>query len=158
MFAYSLSCWQFSYSFLDGCEEFETFTWTFFQNRITFRYSYRSQYYFPVFILISGIGTTFLYFFRSPVSVPFSCIMIRDNDIYCAYLLVVISPACYHLTCYYMPLLDTWLLHVTTWHLFDITYHLPPDTWLLDLWLSYLREFYLDIVYYIQRPESIALM
>ena len=92
----------------DSCEEFEAFTWTGFQNRIVFL----------VFVPISSIDTTFLYLYRSPISVPFFCIMIYDNDIYWAYLL-----ACYHL-----PVI-TWLLHDVTWHLFDITYHLPliPD-------------------------------
>ena len=95
-------------------------------------------YCFLVFLPISNIGTTFLYLYRSSVSVPFSCIMTYDNDIYLSVI--------------------TWLMLVITWHLFDITYHLPPDTWLLDLWLSHLRKSCLDVLYYIKWPESIVVM
>jgi len=77
MFTYLLACLldDLIIILLDGCEEFETYI--VFQNCIVIQYSY-----------------------WSPVSVPFSCIMMLNNDIYCAYCLT-----CYRLLCW------------------------PPDTW-----------------------------
>jgi len=106
------------YSFLDDCEEFETCNCIVFQNYIIFLYSY-----------------------RSPISVPFSCIHI---DFLYRYYFPVLK---YMIVISTMSLLDTWLLHaitwlllVITWHLFDITYHLPPAILPLDLWLSYFKN------------------
>jgi len=95
-----LPAWWFNYSFLDGCKEFETFTWTVFQNRIAFWYSYRPLvlvlflyirtdiqywYYFLEFVLIPYIGTIFLYSYWYPLSVLLACIVLFDSDIYYAY-------------------------------------------------------------------------
>jgi len=80
------------------------------------------RYYFLVPIPIFCISIIFLYSYWSLYLYCFP-----HRDIYYAY----------WLTCYYMLLLDTWRLHAINWHLFHITYHLPPDTLLLTLWLSY---------------------
>jgi len=114
-----LSTWYFNYySYLDGCVEFETCTWTVFQNCIVFLYSH-----------------------QSPVSVPF--FRIRTDPLYWYYFLVL----WYMIVISTVLLLDMWLLYAFTWHLldityhmFDITYHLPPDKLLLVLWLSYFRN------------------
>jgi len=90
------------------------------------------QYHFYVYVPIPCIGTIFLYLYWSPVSVPLSCNMILNNDIYCTYCL----------TCY-TAMLTTW--HLTYYYLtaafcYDITYHLSPVMLTLDLWLSHLWE------------------
>jgi len=93
--------------FIDGCEGFEIFTYAVFLKTVCF----------PVFVPISCVGTLFMYSHRSLVSVLFSCIKICDSDIYCAY----------YSTCHYLTP-DSCMLH-----LFDITYHLPPDILPLNL-------------------------
>ena len=50
------------------------------------------RYHFPIFVMISYIGTIFLYSYWSHVSVLLSFIVIYDSDIYCVY----------YLTCYYL--------------------------------------------------------
>jgi len=82
---------------------------------------------FPVFISISYIGIIFLYLYRSPVSVLFSCIIIYDSDVYCAY----------YLTCYYLTP-DTCLLLLNTCML-------SPDLLLSDTCLILLDVLLLDI-------------
>jgi len=76
------------------------------------------RYYFSVFIPILYIGTVFLYSYWFPILVRFSCIVIDDSDIYCAYDLT-----CHHLrpdSC--MLSHDTYLISFNTNHL--IYYHL----------------------------------
>jgi len=92
-----------------------------------FLYSYPSsyRYYFLVFVLIPYISTVIMYSYQSPTSVPFSCIshrspifvlfsciVIYDSNIYCAFYLT-----CYYLTpdsCMLSP--DTCLLSPDSWH------------------------------------------
>jgi len=75
-------------------------------------------YCFLVFVSIFSISTTFLYLYRSPESVPFSRIMIYDNDILCAYLLDALSPAYGQLkpACHYLTL-DSCMLSPATWYM-----------------------------------------
>ena len=83
-----LPAWWLNYSFLDGCEEFETFTWTILHNCMFF-----------------CICTDLLYRYYFP-----------DSDIYCVY--YPNATTYYHLTpdsCMLSP--DTCLISLITYHL-----------------------------------------
>ena len=106
-------------SFIEGCKEFETCTYTVFQNCIVF----------PVFVSISCIGTVFLYSCRYHVSVPFSYIVLYDSDIYCTITwnltlaCYYMTPVWYHLSPVILNTWHTWLIIITyrnddliSWH------------------------------------------
>jgi len=90
--------------------------------------------------MFSGVRIDLVYQYHFPIS---CC---STDDILCAYLLDVLSPACDHLTSDSCMLL---LAHQPLDMISLITCHLA---WLLDLWLSHLRGSCLDFLYYIQWP------
>jgi len=91
----------------DDCEEFETFTYTVFQNHIIFQYLYRSS-----------------------VSVPFSCIC---NDLLYRYYFSICTNPQYR---YYFPILWYSIVISTvfiTWHAITCYVdHMAPDMLLVD--------------------------
>ena len=116
--------------------------WNLYLNR------FPKSYCCPVFTPIFCIGTVSCIPVAVPlscicmdplISVPFSYIMIYDNDIYSAYLHDVLSPACDHLTTTY---------YLLTWHYltFDIW---SPDAWYLTLIIITIREWWPDILTYL---------
>ena len=94
-------------------------------------------YYFPNCII-------FLYSYWSPISVSFSCIRtdplyrfcFPDSDIYYAYLLDVLPPACDHVT-------PVW------YHLTPDSCMLSPDTCFISLITCYLIYYHLTCDYHI---------
>ena len=110
-------------SFIDGYEKFEIFTYIIFQKLHVFLYSYWS----PVSVLFFYIRTDPLY--RFYFSILWYTIVIST-------VLITWHAITWHRT----PDAITCLLLVITWHLFNITYHLPPDILPFDLWLSYFEN------------------
>jgi len=112
--------------------------WYYFSKLYCFLYSYRSL----VSVAFSRIRTELLYWYRFlvfvliPISVLFSCIVIYDSDIYCAYYLTY-----YYLTpdsCMLSP--NTCLLSLITCHM--IYYYLTCDYHISGI-LSYYPVLYM---------------
>ena len=115
----------------------KSYLYCFFWNCIVFRYSYQSciSYYFPVSLNV----------------ITYSMLSLVT---------CLISPSWYVITWHLFISLDSWC--DITWHpacyyltlapYYDITNHLPRIILTLDLWLSYLRESYRVILYYIHQP------
>jgi len=142
-----LLAWKYNYySFLDGCEEFETCTYTVFQNCSVFLYSCRSPVSVPffLFVQISCISTIFLYSYWSPISVLFSCI--RTDLLYRYHFSIL----WYTIVISTMLLLDNWHLIPECYHLTPIWYHLSPATLYITtrLVIILVRESCPAILYY----------
>ena len=144
-----LHVYQFIDSSIYGCEEFEILLILFFLKLHGF------SVFVPVLyvVLFSCIAWhAFTWCANIYYVVPCHLPDITSCHVITWHLFISLNNWCdgtWHLICYYLTLVSC----------YDMTYHLSLDILILDLWLSFFREYCTCYpVLYIQWPESVVLM